>query len=142
LQEQTWYQKNRKLSIARAKQWALDNPEKVKERYQKKKDNPEFKRQRKEYILLWNANNKNKINLYASIRRKRHKQATPKCLTEWDQLFLSEIYDLAPRRNMVVDHIIPLVHPLVCGLHVPENLQLLSVEENSRKNNFFEVYEC
>jgi 5-methylcytosine-specific restriction endonuclease McrA len=36
-----------------------------------------------------------------------------------------------------VDHIIPMTHPLVCGLHVPENLQIITASENSKKGNNF-----
>jgi len=34
-----------------------------------------------------------------------------------------------------VDHIIPINSPLVCGLHVEDNLQILTAEENMKKRN-------
>ena len=38
-----------------------------------------------------------------------------------------------------VDHVIPLIHDKVCGLHVANNLQLLSPIDNRRKSNKFEA---
>lgn len=37
-----------------------------------------------------------------------------------------------------VDHIVPLVHPLVCGLHWEGNLRVITALENMRKSNRFD----
>ena len=66
--------------------------------------------------------------------------ATPK----WANLFfIEEAYLLATLRNRLtgirweVDHIVPLVHPLVCGLHTEANLAVIPKVENRRKGNRF-----
>lgn len=68
-----------------------------------------------------------------ALRRARKLQATPAWV---DRAALTTIYAQCPA-GYVVDHIVPLVNPLVCGLHVPWNLQYLTREENGRKWNKF-----
>jgi hypothetical protein len=64
----------------------------------------------------------------------RYSKATPKW-SEYNEL--KEFYSKTPE-GMVVDHIIPLNHPDVCGLHCKANLQYLSTDKNSKKSNKFD----
>lgn len=45
------------------------------------------------------------------------------------------IYRQAKAFGREVDHIIPLRHPHVCGLHVEDNLRIATTRENSNKSN-------
>lgn len=44
---------------------------------------------------------------------------------------------LATGEQWVLDHIVPLNHPRVCGLTVPWNLRIIKGGPNSRKGNHF-----
>jgi hypothetical protein len=71
---------------------------------------------------------------WVSERRAARVNATP----PWaDKGAILAIYQEAVDKGLSVDHIIPLKHDLVCGLHVAGNLQLLTISENSRKGNKF-----
>lgn len=92
--------------------------------------------QRKKY----REDNPEKIRAHNGNRRAALRQAMPK----WaDRKLIADLYAEADRlgratgRPYHVDHIIPLTHPLVCGLHVPANLQVIPGVENMRKRNLF-----
>ena len=87
---------------------------------------------------------------YQTRRRHRIKMATP----PWaDHKKIAAIYAEARRKTnqqrrrlrgearrkcvYVVDHVIPLHGKNVCGLHTPENMQVIGVRENSSKTNRF-----
>lgn len=75
-------------------------------------------------------NDKQKIRYFSNVLR-----ATPKWLSVSDEKAMKQIYRKAHKQGRVVDHVVPLASPLVCGLHVPWNLQAVSQEENQKKGN-------
>ena len=97
---------NRERNCARARQWAQDNPQRHAKR---------------------------------AIRyTKRLRSATPK----WTRVAVMNVYyDKRDELNKLwgtkfeVDHIVPLNSEFVCGLHCPDNLQLLDKDLNAAKNN-------
>ena len=90
----------------------------------------------KEQKKKWRKGNKHKINAYGAKRRAIKLQATP----SWaNHAIIEGMYAIAARRGQHVDHIVPLINDLVCGLHVEDNLQLLEPIENLRKGNTFHV---
>lgn len=62
-------------------------------------------------------------------------RATPTWLSDVHWAEIRRVYRAARRLGLSIDHIVPLASPLVCGLHVPWNLQPLSFAENSKKTN-------
>lgn len=112
-------------------------PEKDAESKQKwLKNNPQL---RKESSAKYQKANRGYYNSYHAIRSRHMKNAQIKSLTEWDIFYMEELYDIAAKRSLEVDHIIPIKHDKVCGLHVPWNLQMLTRSENAKKSNKFEV---
>ena len=81
----------------------------------------------------WSRENPEKVRAKNAKRRAIKASAIP----PWANLEkIKEFYQNCPE-GYHVDHIVPLQHPLVCGLHVSENLQYLTAEENLKKGNSF-----
>ena len=115
------YALNRRTILARCKVYYTANREKATSRARKyRAANPERGRATR--------------NAYAAWRRAAKRKATPAWV---DHRELEAIYKEASASGLTVDHIIPLKHEKVCGLHVPWNLQLLTASENCRKHNNF-----
>lgn len=86
----------------------------------------------------WYAENKWRHHAHTRARNMRKRNAIP----HWANLkAIGAIYKEAARRSEIegvsyhVDHVVPLKHRLVCGLHCETNLQILPAVDNLRKRN-------
>lgn len=92
----------------------------------------------------WRDNNLHILAAHTSKRRARILRAMPPWVNASDFV---EIYNERARLSKQtgvdyqVDHIVPLKHELVCGLHVPWNLQIIEAAANRRKHNKFSINE-
>ena len=116
-----YYEKNKDAVKARAN--ARPPEERRRARNKHKEANPEL------YKAL------------TSVRKRRHRNATPKWLNAEQKLAIRKLYLQAMEltkltgERYVVDHIVPLISDEVCGLHAPWNLRVITQDENLRKSN-------
>jgi hypothetical protein len=116
-----YYEKNKDAVKARANARPMEERKSHKNKH--KERNPEY------YKAL------------TSVRKRRHRDATPKWITKEQKLDMRKLYLQAmeltkiTNERYVVDHIIPLISEEICGLHVPWNLRVITQEENLKKSN-------
>lgn len=85
--------------------------------------------------IAWQKRNLDKH----SAKSMKYKTAKLKRIPPWANLrIINDMYVHATRLGLEVDHIIPLNGELVSGLHVEDNLQLISKSENCSKSNRFD----
>lgn len=134
--------------------WSKTYPERKKEaRLKYVATNPEanamakatYRKNNKQKIALQNAQYRKqkpeKNTSYGAAYRAKKAKATPFWLSVEQRNEIKEFYTMAKDLEKIfpwkqhVDHIVPIKHNKVCGLHVPWNLQILSATANLAKGN-------
>jgi hypothetical protein len=128
--------KNKEKSDAARRRWRANNPLKVcayaraalAKDYEKKLASNK----------RWQQAHPQKMCAYTSARRAAKLRSRP----AWaNKEAINRIYALretAQRASglaLDVDHIVPLISPLVCGLHVESNLRIITAKKNRAKGN-------
>lgn len=149
--DKAWREANKERCLAKATAWAKANPEKRKaiytkyrtEKIDRARANEAAYRARNRVacnarISEWKKRNPHKLTHYFHKRRAAELQAMP----SWANLdAMQAIYEEAQRVqaetgiSQHVDHIVPLLSPLVCGLHCEANLRVIPAADNLKKNN-------
>jgi len=116
-----WYEANREQVIERARTRPVE--------------------QLRQYRNTWKQNNNLQVLADNKVRRRKHRLATPPWLSRKQKTEIRYLYEIAitmtktTGEQYVVDHIVPLRSDVVCGLHVPWNLRVITQEENLAKSN-------
>lgn len=131
------YREKNKASI-QAERKAKYQREKEERRAASKAWRDTHKEQNRKTIDAWHEKNPGAKMEMNRRRKLKQKQATPSWAdTAAMRLIYNEAADLSKRsgRKLHVDHIIPINSPYVCGLHCPQNLQVVSAAKNMAKHN-------
>lgn len=118
-----WKDKHSEKRRIQAKDWRARNLERVRQ-YNKK-----YKKENTDLCVA------------IANRRTAGKRSSAIRLSSEENTRFLDLYKKAKSMNKEkprsynVDHIIPLKHPNICGLHVPWNAQILTQEENFSKRN-------
>jgi uncharacterized Zn finger protein (UPF0148 family) len=141
--KKAWYIKNKDKALKKSVEWNDRNSEVKrglnKNWYDKNRDhrlakNKVFKEVNPNYQKDWKVNNLGKLGFYSSKYRATKLNAS---VNGFDDEIL-EIYEMAKNLklqdgvNREVHHIVPLQQydEIICGLHVPWNLEILTEEEH------------
>ncbi len=147
---------------AQAKKRYSENPAYFRDRHEKWRNTETGKESKKRASERYRKENKEKTRALIREHYKRNKpmyrakdaqrranqlNATPKWI---DRQYIRDLYANAKEATELfqsigltfrfeVDHIVPLVHKKVCGLHTEDNLQILPCFLNRKKSNKFLV---
>ena len=118
-----YYHNNREIEVRRNQNWKAANKARVRDTQRR-----------------WYEANFDKVLATNSSRRAGVDRASPSWV---DKKQIEVIYKKCKQLSEAtgikhhVDHIVPLKNKIVCGLHVPWNLQIIPAEDNLKKRNKF-----
>ncbi len=133
-----WYKANKKKQGEKSRAWRLANAEAaniIDNRY-KQRNRGRLAASNAE----WGRNNRDKRRATTAKRKAAKLRATPSWANHDE---IARIYRLAQELQeltgvaMHVDHVVPLQHPFVCGLHCERNLQIVPARFNEGKKNYW-----
>lgn len=118
-------------------QWKANWRKKNKEKENARRRERRMERRREtgtDDVKEWRAKNPDKTRILYRHRLARQAKYL-KQMPPWVNMQeLKAIYAACPP-GLTVDHMVPITSDVVCGLHVPWNLQYLELSENIRKGN-------
>lgn len=139
-----WTERNKKQSgqprTEAQKRGARKYYEKNKEKIIAKQAEVSVER-RQMYRRAYKKKHKEKVQAHSNAWKRRAREATPAWMTRADKSEINKIYKQAravtqkTAERHVVDHIVPLISDIVCGLHVPWNLRVVPNTVNAQKSN-------
>lgn len=128
IQQRAWWTANKEVSREASRNWRKNNPD-----------------AQKIASGRWTKEHPEKRAAAQSKRRTSQENRTPDWLTPEDFIKIEFYYSLSEALRIAtgirhsVDHIVPLQGRSVSGLHVPWNLQVIPLSENSKKGNHHEI---
>lgn len=106
---------------------------------------PDYREKKRAYAKAYYREHKDKSYFNGKKRWEKLKKAdvsTDAGKKEMKRMYLlAQMMTLEGEEQYEVDHIIPLQHPQVSGLHVPANLQIITAIENREKGSHFDSNE-
>lgn len=136
-----YYLTHKEGIIAKQREYKQNNRELVRARDREYCQRGYVREKRLSSYRKWRQANTEKVAGYCAKRRAKVLDASPCWLTKRQLERIEIVYAAAQALTdrggeaYAVDHILPLQGRKVCGLHVPWNLQILTTEENTSKNN-------
>jgi hypothetical protein len=138
----------------RRRRWQDLNPDRVNECRRKNRKRPEVRRAERGQEIRWRTANPDAVRRHKRAEYEKHRdryvadtnrRRALKCFPAWaDRKAIRAIYAEARQLTIktgvkhVVDHFYPLKSPIMCGLHVEQNLRVITAAANGSKGNRIE----